>query len=101
MADQVGPAAVEPQRITQRQIDTFLRDLDVRRVGLSLIIQVKYVHKDRAMAAKIANAVAELYVDDQEQLRVNKTKSVRIWLKERVAELQDQIGSSRRKIERL
>ncbi len=99
MADQVGPEAAKPQRITQRQIDTFLRDLDVRRVGLSLIIQVKYVHKDRAMAAKIANAVAELYVDDQEQLRVNKTKSVRIWLKERVAELQEQIGSSRRKIE--
>ena len=51
------------------------------------------------MAASIAYAVAELYVAGQEEMRVNKTMSVRIWLKERVAELQDQMGRSRRMIE--
>ena len=92
--------ATTPERpISQREIDAFLRDLDVRRVGLSLIIQVKYFHKDREMAARIANAVADLYVKDQEQLRINQTKSVRLWLKARVAELQEQIGTSRRNIE--
>lgn len=94
-------SATEPmeRQVSQSEVESFLRGLDVRRIGLSLIIQVKYVHKDPAQAARIANAVATRYLAIQEEERFAKTENVRRWLKGRVAELQLKIGESRRNIE--
>ena len=45
--------------ISQNQIKFFLRNLDVRRIGQSLIIQVSYSHENPKMAARIAKSVTK------------------------------------------
>jgi uncharacterized protein involved in exopolysaccharide biosynthesis/Mrp family chromosome partitioning ATPase len=91
----------KPRReISEAELGRFLSGLDVRRFGLSLIIQVKYVHEDPKKAAEIANAVARTYIEGQEERRLERATKVKDWLKDRVLQLQERIGDRRRTIER-
>ena len=46
-------------------LDVFLGSLDVRRVGTSYAIDISYTSGDPNKAARIANAVADAYIQDQ------------------------------------
>jgi len=85
--------------VTQNEVDLFLRGLFARRLGQSLIIQVSYSHKNPKMAAKITNAVATAYLQQQRDVRDNKNSSVRMWLKERLLDLQTSIRKNQKNIE--
>ena len=95
-----GPGDVTPEiEVTQAEISKFLRNLDVRRIGQSLIIQVSYSHEKAKMAARIANYITSSYLAQQQESRGKRNFEVRQWLKARVVELQSSIRSSQRNIE--
>ena len=90
-----------PRReISEAELGRFLSGLDVRRFGLTLIINVKYVHEDPKRAAQIANEIARTYIEGQEEARLERATKVKDWLKDRVLQLQERIGERRRAIER-
>lgn len=97
-ADPGQPDTPELQ-ITQNEISSFLRKLDVRRLGQSLIIQVSYTHEKAYMAARIANYITAAYLAEQRESRSKKNLEVRKWLRARVVELQTSIRTSQRNIE--
>jgi len=66
--------------------------LTVKRVGTSYVIEISFKSKDRVKAARIANGIAEIYIRDQTDFRINLIREAGRWLEGRIAELRTEAG---------
>lgn len=62
-----GGAAPAPVDRTDAVVDALARNLTVAQAGDSLVLSVTMKHSDSEMAAKIANAIAETYLNSTDQ----------------------------------
>lgn len=68
--------------------------MDVRRHGLSYAIDITYTSTDPAMAARMANAIADAYVEDRLRTRAHAARQGSEWLEERIAEIRRQMNAA-------
>lgn len=71
-------------------IDFFEKHLTVAPIGLSTAIKVTYEAPDAQDAARIDNAVADAYVEDQLNAKFEATQKATSWLADRIQELSRQ-----------
>ncbi|MCL4765103.1 MAG: hypothetical protein KJZ80_02545 [Hyphomicrobiaceae bacterium] len=96
-AERMGPGApaLDPELV----VPGFLRDLAVRRVGLSSVLEVSFRAGDPVKAALIANTVARRYIgldlEQKSQAALNRSE----WLKARLEELRKQAFEATREVE--
>jgi polysaccharide biosynthesis transport protein len=69
-----------------RAIDAFLDRLKVSPVRNSRLADVSFRSEDPALAAKVANAVAQAYIDMNLDFRFKSTKEASVWLEQQLAE---------------
>ena len=69
-------------------------NLRVTRVGRSYIEQIAYTSLDPDKAAKIANAFADAYIEDQLQAKFEATHRASVWLEQRIGELRQQASDA-------
>jgi uncharacterized protein involved in exopolysaccharide biosynthesis/Mrp family chromosome partitioning ATPase len=74
-----------------RVIDIFLKHLSAESIGLSTAITVTFRAHEAQKAARIANAVADAYVQGQIATKINATNSANQWLNKRTHDLEHQI----------
>jgi succinoglycan biosynthesis transport protein ExoP len=77
----------------------FEKNLSVRRVGLTYVLEISYRSPDRNKAGRIANAVADAYINDQLNVRYQAAKRASIWLQDRIAELRNQSNAAARAVQ--
>ena len=68
--------------------------LEVQRVARTYVITIAMTSKDRAKAARLANAIADAYVVDQLDARYESARRASSWLAERMEGLSAQLRSS-------
>jgi succinoglycan biosynthesis transport protein ExoP len=78
--------------------DAFATRLNVKRVGLTYIIEISFRSLNAARSAQIANSVADAYIADQLNAKYEATQRASVWLQARIAELRNQSSSSERAI---
>jgi succinoglycan biosynthesis transport protein ExoP len=94
MGAQTAPEAADSltaQKQHEKIVDTVLAGLDVRRAGLTYVIDVAYESADPAKAAVIANKFAELYLLEQLEAKFDATRQATQWLNSRLGELRSQV----------
>ncbi|SFL92918.1 cellulose synthase operon protein YhjQ/BcsQ [Methylorubrum salsuginis] len=87
LAPSQAPEAADdgsPRREAMRQLQ---RGLSVERAGMSNIVTLRYTAPDPVQAARIANAFARAYIDDQTAARIESAQSASIWLRERLRDV--------------
>jgi polysaccharide biosynthesis transport protein len=72
----------------------FAAKLSVRRVGLSYAIEILFSATNPELAAKVANATAEAYVDEEVAARAQAIKLSGEWLEERIDQLRRQMNKA-------
>src|SRR3569832_935348 len=72
-------------------IDAFLSHLSADALGLSTTITVTFTSRDPDKAAKIADAVAQTYVDDQLNAKLRASETTSAWLTQRIRDLAGQV----------
>ena len=82
-----------------RTVDTFMKGLVVSRKGSSRVISIEYTSENSAMAAKIVNTIADLYISGQLENKFEATRSATKWLNERVEPLRKKVRESETAIE--
>jgi polysaccharide biosynthesis transport protein len=87
-----GLPAMERRR--QAVINAVLSHLDVQAVGLSTVMEVAFKSSSPQKAARIANAFANSYVDDQVSEKNNASEDASKWLSERVGQLAHQTSAA-------
>jgi capsular exopolysaccharide synthesis family protein len=79
---------------TRLAIRLFLSRLDVRREGMSHAIDITFTAYDPALAADIANAIAEAYVADQLATRARTVRQGTEWLEERIEQIRNRMNAA-------
>lgn len=74
-------------------------NLTARRVGVTYVIDISYRSPDPQNAARIANGVADAYINDQLNTRYQAARRASVWLQERIAELRDQSNVAARAVQ--
>lgn len=68
--------------------------LRLQPIRNATVIQISYVATNPRIAAKLANTIAEQYIIDQLEGKLEATRSATEWLSERVLQLQEQVETS-------
>ena len=72
--------------------------LEVKRVGLSYVIQIGFRSLKPERAEQIANAIAEAYINDQLDAKYQATRRASTWLQDRIRELREQASTAERAV---
>jgi exopolysaccharide transport family protein len=95
--------AVDPPRSkeeTTRDVLASVRNnLNVTRVGRSYLEQIAFTSLDPEKAARIANAFAEAYIEDQLQAKFEATRRASTWLEARIGELRQQASDAYKEVQ--
>jgi succinoglycan biosynthesis transport protein ExoP len=84
-------SSTAPEGESEQVLKAFRSMANIRRSGLTYAISISFTSLRPGRAAKIANAIAEAYVDDQMDSRLQATQRAGIWLQGRIVELRGQV----------
>lgn len=86
--------ALQARRLRLAMIDRVRGGLQLSPVRGSTVIRISFVSESPRTAARVANAVAEQYIVEQLEGKLEATRSATEWLSGRVLELQDKVTSA-------
>tara|TARA_R110000787_G_scaffold86562_12_gene184649 strand:+ start:354 stop:2648 length:2295 start_codon:yes stop_codon:yes gene_type:complete len=86
-------------RIRVEVVDKFLERLSLTRSGRSRVIAIRFLSEDPDIAARVANALADVYIVEQLEAKFEATKRATEWLNERVGTLRSAVTDSERAVE--
>jgi succinoglycan biosynthesis transport protein ExoP len=97
--DRLGYGSVESnEQLTQRAVKAFADAITVTRVRLTSVLEVSFSAGDRQRAADIANAIANAYIEGQQQAKSDAAKRAGAWLQDRIKELSEQAAAAQRAV---
>jgi len=92
-----------PHDIIDQQMDRvvtkFLSKLRINSIPGSFVIQIEYSSTDPVKAARIANAVADLYIEARLEAKFKATQKITNWLDKRLTSLREQVRNSELAVE--
>ena len=91
------PATQTPE---QRALATWYRHLKVYSLPNTKVVIVEYSASSPALAARIVNTLAETYVAQTRDTRLNRTGEAREWLKQQIDKLRQKVVEAERRVER-
>lgn len=92
-----SPAARQKRR--ENAISTVQQRLQVKRLGLTYLVEMSFTSRDPEKAAKIADAYAQHYLTQQLQTKYDTLKTASDWLSTRLAELSVEVQRKEREVE--
>lgn len=99
---ETGPTLTEEQLLERERIgviDAHLDKLGIARVGRSRVIAISITLANPALAASVANTVADLYIVEQLEAKFEATRRATEWLNERLTGLRQAVQKSEREVE--
>ncbi|SIO02984.1 polysaccharide biosynthesis tyrosine autokinase [Vannielia litorea] len=94
-------ARTEEQQAALRRnmtVDALLERVSITNIPNSLVFRIQATSESPATAAEIADAVAELYILNQLDVKFEATQQATAWLTERVAELRIELEAAEAKL---
>lgn len=95
--DRIGDAAV-PASVAaagrNRRIELLAEGFSVERAGLSSALHFNFTDENAQYAARVANVLAETYIEYQTELKQKATRDANQWLRARVAEVQKEVQAA-------
>ena len=70
------------------------KNLSIQPIRLSQLVTVSFDSTDRQLAAKVANALAEVYIENDLNARYQMTQKASTWLQEQLAAMKDKLSQS-------
>ncbi len=91
--------AVAEQREMDGVIDSVRGAVWVNRLGSTYLIEINGKSRRPDMSARLANTLAEVYLDNQLDTKFQATRRAQEWLDARVAELREELREADNKVE--
>lgn len=84
--------------LTRQALGRFEKQRDIKRAGLTYIMDVNFTSMDAEKSARVANAIADAYIVDQLEAKYQSTRRASIWLQDRIKELRTQATAAQRAV---
>ncbi len=91
-------AAGGPEDREQHALDEFLAHRGISRAEKTYALNISYTSRTPATAAKVANAIAEAYIDDQLGAKYQTVTRASGWLQDRINELKSKATAADRAV---
>lgn len=99
--EDTSPSEEEERAQTRaRVIDAVGEALSVSNPGLSYTIRVSFETESARKSARLANALADLYLTDQLEAKYEATERATAWLNARIGELRDRVRTAELAVQR-
>lgn len=92
--------AEEERRAERAMVEELAKKLDVRRLGRTYVLELKYINESPVLAAKIANAYSDQYLVDQLDAKYDATARAAAWLQDRIGELRERSLAADTKVQK-
>lgn len=102
LSDAVFDTPIDPSdtaAIQQAVLRKFDRQLTVDPVRLSQLVRIRFESRDPALAAAVANAVGEAYIELDRENRMAATAGAGNWIRERLGELRKKLDAAERNLQ--
>lgn len=83
-----------PQATRQMAVDALFDRLNVRNIPQSLVFQITVETEDSGLSASISDTLADIYIRDQQDVKLNATRQATEWLGARLTELQAELETA-------
>ena len=83
--------AINAAQAERTAANSILRDLGVRRIGLTYVVQVTSQSLNPEKSALLANSFVDAYLDNQLSVKMDMTKRASSWLETRTEELRQKV----------
>lgn len=93
------PAEIEA-RLLEDSLGRFSNRLTIEPVLKSQIVKISFDSTDKELAAQVANAVAEAYIENDLEARSQMTQRANIWLTQRMQGLRKNLEESEKVLQR-
>jgi capsular exopolysaccharide synthesis family protein len=94
--DEAEAAAARMQEL----ITDFQERLNIAPVRKSYLVNISFEANDRMLAAKVANALAEMYIESDLEARLQMTTKASGWLTKRLEGLREKLKASEEELQR-
>jgi capsular exopolysaccharide synthesis family protein len=97
-----APSNVEDALEEAKRLDRYVRaimgNLKVTQVRDTRIINVSFQHQDAQLAAKVANTIADIYVQSNMATKTGNMDTEGVFLKQRISQLQNEIKNDNQRL---
>lgn len=97
---QMLDAEAEAFLLREKRVERIADRLKVKQEGRSFVLSINYTSPNPQEAARIANTLADLYIDEQVRDKLTTTKRASGWLEIRLAELKQELEDAEAAAER-
>ena len=95
----LGLGRGSPESEEEKAANALADHLEVFQLSTSSVIAVEYTSGDSALAAKIANQLADVYIGWQRNAKIAQTKDATAWLDEQIKALRKATAASEEEVE--
>lgn len=85
--------------VLKRVVGQFSEDLQVQPIRNSQLVQISFTAQDRELAAKVPNALAEVYIESDLEAKVAMTQKASAWMSGRMGDLRTKLEASERALQ--
>lgn len=93
------PKALNEEAALKFVVREFKSDLDVQLIRNSQLVQISFSAYDRELAARVPNAMAEVFIESDLEARVAMTQKATAWMRERLGELRTKVDAAERALQ--
>ncbi len=90
----IGLGRGSPKSEEEKAANAFAENLEVFQLSKSSVIAVEYTSGDSPLAAKIANQLADSYIEWQRKAKLEQTKDATAWLRDQIEVLRKKVAES-------
>ena len=93
------PKPQSEDAVLKRVVRQFSEDLQVQPIRNSQLVQISFTAQDRELAAKVPNALAEVYIESDLEAKVAMTQKASAWMSGRMGDLRTKLEASERALQ--
>lgn len=94
-----GSKPLDEAAIFQKKLDIFLEKITISPVRKTQLVKISYESYDPELAAKVANALGQAYIEGNLEAKLEVTMQASSWLNERLGYLRDELREAEQKLQ--
>ena len=83
-----------------RAVSALGKNLKTKLIGLSNVISISYMWRDPQTATNIANAFANVYIEEKINVKIKSVTKSQTWLQKRIAEIRGELLEATKKLQK-
>ncbi|MFZ6724233.1 GumC family protein [Undibacterium sp. MH2W] len=93
------PKKWDEESLAKAVLPKFTKQLSIEPIRLSLLVKVNFESVDKELAAKIANTMANTFIDSDLDIRFQMTQRASNWLEERMVGVRQKLDASEKALQ--